>query len=104
MSFNFVVGGVNLNKYFLLIIFSGCGHCKKAKPEFTNAAEKYKDDPKVEFAAIDCTTQQSLCSLNEVKGYPTFKYFNYYKNSKPYNGGRTVSIFFCIFAIHLNNF
>lgn len=74
--------------------FTGCGHCKKAKPEFTSAAEKFKDDPKVEFGAIDCTTQQSLCSVNEVKGYPTFKYFSYYnKNTKPYNGGRTVRIF-----------
>jgi hypothetical protein len=31
----------------LLIIFSGCGHCKKAKPEFMAAAAKFKEDSKV---------------------------------------------------------
>ena len=29
------------------MFFSGCGHCKKAKPEFTEAAEQFKDDNKV---------------------------------------------------------
>lgn len=57
-----------------------------------NAADRFSDDPKVEFAAVDCTTFQTLCTTNDVSGYPTFKYFNYYKNTKPYNGGRTVSI------------
>ena len=27
----------------------GCGHCKKAKPEFQAAAEYFKDDPKVDY-------------------------------------------------------
>ncbi|GLV40971.1 uncharacterized protein CBL_04495 [Carabus blaptoides fortunei] len=77
-------------KHVLVMFYAPwCGHCKKAKPEFTAAADKFKDDPKIEFSAIDCTTQQTLCSFNEVKGYPTFKYFSYYnKNTKPYNGGR----------------
>ena len=30
-----------------LLSISGCGHCKKAKPEYTGAAEKFKDDNKV---------------------------------------------------------
>ena len=33
----------------LYCFFSGCGHCKKAKPEFTEAAEQFKDDSKVGF-------------------------------------------------------
>ena len=40
-----------------------CGHCKKAKPEFTGAAEQFADDPKVEFAAIDCTVHQQVSYL-----------------------------------------
>ncbi|KAB0802017.1 hypothetical protein PPYR_04203 [Photinus pyralis] len=78
-------------KHVLVMFYAPwCGHCKKAKPEFTKAAESFKDDPKVEFAAVDCTTQHGLCSVNDVKGYPTIKYFSYYSKSvKHYNGGRT---------------
>ncbi|CAG2053881.1 unnamed protein product, partial [Timema podura] len=66
-----------------------CGHCKKAKPEFVAAAEEFKDDSKVEFAAVDCTLHSSVCSALEVKGYPTIKYFHYYnKETKNYSGGR----------------
>ena len=34
---------IKKNFFFL----TGCGHCKKAKPEFQNAAEQFKDDKKV---------------------------------------------------------
>lgn len=81
-------------KHVLVMFYAPwCGHCKKAKPEMTGAADKFVDDAKVEFAAVDCTVYQTLCTLNDVSGYPTFKYFNYYKNTKPYNGGRTESDF-----------
>jgi thiol-disulfide isomerase/thioredoxin len=71
---------------------AGCGHCKKAKPEFTGAAEHFRDDPKVEFAAVDCTKFASVCGAADVRGYPTIKYFHYYtKEIKSYNGGRMVS-------------
>jgi thiol-disulfide isomerase/thioredoxin len=35
---------MNLSCFFL-----GCGHCKKAKPLYTNAAAKLKENPKVNF-------------------------------------------------------
>ncbi|KRT80104.1 Thioredoxin [Oryctes borbonicus] len=77
-------------KHVLVMFYTPwCGHCKKAKPEFTKAAEHFKDDPKVEFAAVDCTVHQMLCNANDVKGYPTIKYFSYYKVEKQYSGGRT---------------
>lgn len=34
----------NIDKCF----YSGCGHCKRAKPLFTNAAAALKDNPKVD--------------------------------------------------------
>uniref|UniRef100_A0A0K2UEX7 AGAP010217PAlike [Tribolium castaneum] n=1 Tax=Lepeophtheirus salmonis TaxID=72036 RepID=A0A0K2UEX7_LEPSM len=69
-----------------------CGHCKKAKSEFGSAAELFRDNPRTEFAAIDCIDEKTICSDYNVSGYPTFKYFSYFnKNGTPleYNGGRS---------------
>lgn len=70
----------------------GCGHCKKAKPEYEAAAEAFKDDPRIELAAVDCTKHNPVCSAYSVKGFPTFKYFSYLKTVRDYDGGRTVSL------------
>ncbi|CAH1155033.1 unnamed protein product [Phaedon cochleariae] len=82
-------------KHVLVIFYAPwCGHCKRAKPEFTQAAENFRDDTKVEFAAVDCTAHPAVCSAHEVKGYPTIKYFSYYtKITKTYTGGRTAADF-----------
>ncbi|XP_078661185.1 uncharacterized protein LOC144905411 isoform X1 [Branchiostoma floridae x Branchiostoma belcheri] len=90
-------------KHALVMFYAPwCGHCKKAKPEFTSAAEKYKDDTKVTFAAVDCTTQQGVCGQYEVRGYPTIKYFNYGKNPKDYEGGREEADFVAFMSDPLN--
>ncbi|XP_078580820.1 uncharacterized protein LOC144864522 isoform X4 [Branchiostoma floridae x Branchiostoma japonicum] len=90
-------------KHALVMFYAPwCGHCKKAKPHFTNAAEKYKDDTKVTFAAVDCTTHQGVCGQYEVRGYPTIKYFNYGKNPKDYEGGREEADFVAFMSDPLN--
>jgi len=93
-------------KHVLAIFYAPwCGHCKKAKPEFTAAAADFSDDPKVEFAAVDCTTEKSVCSAFEVSGFPTFKYFHYFnKEQKNYEGGRTHKDFVSFMADPLSPF
>lgn len=54
------------------------------------AAEHFKDDPRIELAAVDCTKFSAICSSYSVRGYPTIKYFNYLKTMRDYQGGRTV--------------
>ncbi|XP_023325871.1 protein disulfide-isomerase A5 isoform X1 [Eurytemora carolleeae] len=78
-------------KHVLVIFYAPwCGHCKRAKPEFSAAAAAYKDNPKVEFVAVDCTIHKSVCSAYNVNGFPSFKYFSYFnKEQKDYDGGRT---------------
>uniref|UniRef100_A0A336KFI3 CSON002835 protein n=1 Tax=Culicoides sonorensis TaxID=179676 RepID=A0A336KFI3_CULSO len=82
-------------KTHVLVMFYApwCGHCKRTKPEFVKAAEKFVDDPRIELAAVDCTKYQALCGVYNVKGYPTIKYFNYLKNVRDYSGGRTEADF-----------
>jgi len=78
-------------KHVLVMFYAPwCGHCKRAKPELTAAAADFAEDSKVEIAAVDCTTDKSICSAFDVGGFPTFRYFHYYnKEQKPYDGGRT---------------
>jgi protein disulfide-isomerase-like protein len=81
-------------KHVLTIFYTPwCGHCKHTKPEFVKAAEEFKDDSKVAFAAVDCTKHSAVCSAYEVRGYPTIKYFNYMKASREYSGGRVADDF-----------
>jgi len=77
-------------KHVLVMFYAPwCGHCKRAKPEFAGAAAEFEDNSKVEFAAVDCTLHQAVCSTFEVRGYPTIKYFHYLnKEKKDYEGGR----------------
>ncbi|XP_046390682.1 protein disulfide-isomerase A5 [Ischnura elegans] len=83
-------------KHVLVMFYAPwCGHCKKAKPEFKAAAEHFKDDSKVEFAAVDCTVYTALCNTVNVSGYPTIKHFHYYNKEEPlpYSGDRTAKDF-----------
>ncbi|XP_044761964.1 protein disulfide-isomerase A5 [Coccinella septempunctata] len=82
-------------KHALVMFYAPwCGHCKRVKPEFTKAADHFRDDPRKAFVAIDCTTRQPLCSLNDVSGYPTIKYFSYLNKAvRSYSGGRTAEDF-----------
>ncbi|PIK46849.1 hypothetical protein BSL78_16266 [Apostichopus japonicus] len=78
-------------KHSLVMFYAPwCGHCKKAKPEFSAAAEELKDELKAAFVAMDCTidTNRPICESYEVTGFPTLKYLNYGKNPEPYSGGR----------------
>ena len=82
-------------KHVLVLFYAPwCGHCKRAKPEVTQAAEHFADNTKVEFAAVDCTSAREVCNAYDIRGYPTFKYFKYFdKDTKNYEGGRTARDF-----------
>ena len=57
------------------------------------------------MAAVDCTTDNSVCSAFEVSGFPTFKYFHYFnKEQKAYDGGRTKKDFVAFLADPLSPF
>jgi len=93
-------------KHVLVMFYAPwCGHCKRAKPEMTAAAADFAEDSKVEIAAVDCTTDKSVCSAFEVTGFPTFRYFHYYnKEQKSYDGGRTRKDFVAFMSDPLSPF
>jgi protein disulfide-isomerase-like protein len=68
-----------------------CGHCKKMKPDYAQAAEVVNTataKPQ-KLAAVDCTVHADVCSKFGVKGYPTIKYFKAGKDEFKYEGGRS---------------
>ncbi|XP_048834761.1 protein disulfide-isomerase A5 [Brienomyrus brachyistius] len=78
-------------KHTLVMFYAPwCPHCKNAVPHFTAAAEGFKEDRKIAYAAVDCTKgqNQELCKQEGVEGYPTFNYYNYGKFSEKYSGDR----------------
>jgi len=76
-------------KHVLVMFYAPwCGHCKRAKPHFTAAAAKLRDNNKVAFAGVDCTKHNPVCQSHGVQGFPTLKYFNYGKTTVDYEGGR----------------
>jgi len=67
-----------------------CGHCKRLKPEFENAAPGLlANDPPVSLVKVDCTEGgKATCGRFDVKGYPTLKIFRNGELSSDYNGPR----------------
>ncbi|CAG0921552.1 unnamed protein product [Notodromas monacha] len=82
-------------KHVILMFYAPwCGHCKATKPSFEEAATHFAENPKVAFAAVDCTEQGKLCSQQGVTGYPTLKYFSYFdKEQQNYREGRDTKSF-----------
>lgn len=55
---------------------SGCGHCKKMKPDYTEAAAALKEEGEAgKLAAVDATIHKDLAQQFAIKGFPTIKYF-----------------------------
>ncbi|XP_013881156.1 protein disulfide-isomerase A5 [Austrofundulus limnaeus] len=78
-------------KHALVMFYAPwCPHCKNSIPHFSTAADLFKEDRKIVYAAVDCTKGQNheLCKQEGVEGYPTFNYYNYGKMVEKYNGDR----------------
>lgn len=59
-------------KYFHFIL--GCGHCKRMKSAYIEAANALLDTAHV-LAAVDCTVQVKTAAKYDITGYPTIKHF-----------------------------
>lgn len=75
-------------------IFNSLGHCKRLAPTWTELANKYKSNDKLQVAKVDCTTNKDVCSKHGVRGYPTLIFFKDGDSTgEKYQGGRTIDAF-----------
>jgi len=65
-----------------------CGHCKRLKPHYEEAATKLRKDS-IKIAKVDCTTNRDTCEKHEVTGYPTIKIFAQDGETIDYSGAHT---------------
>jgi protein disulfide-isomerase A1 len=63
-----------------------CGHCKQLAPHYAEAAKTLQGE--VPVAKVDCTVEKEICGEQQVRGFPTLKFF---QSGKPveYQGART---------------
>lgn len=77
--------------HFIMFFAPWCGHCERLKPTWAELAStvKSKLNEEVTIAEVDCTTATSLCSQQDVTGYPTLKLFSKgVSESQRYRGPR----------------
>ena len=60
------------------------------KPAWDQLGDEYASSSSVVIGDADCTASgKSLCDANDVRGYPTIKYYNAeHPDGESYNGGR----------------
>jgi len=59
------------------------------KPAWDQLGDEFADSSSVLIGDADCTASGSdLCNKNEVRGYPTIKYFIQGEDAQDYQGGR----------------
>eukprot|EP00764_Aduncisulcus_paluster_P008044 gnl/Carplike_NY0171/2622_a3524_608.p1 GENE.gnl/Carplike_NY0171/2622_a3524_608~~gnl/Carplike_NY0171/2622_a3524_608.p1 ORF type:complete len:254 (+),score=18.28 gnl/Carplike_NY0171/2622_a3524_608:28-789(+) len=92
---NFPKKVTNGDDYWMLVFFSPtCPHCRNMTSAFNEASNMTKG--LIKFGAVDCTKQEnrSVCSQQDVSGFPTVKYFSpSTARFTAYNGNRDAKSF-----------
>lgn len=70
-----------------------CGHCKNMAPHYIADSEKLEEG--VVLAEVDCDkdSNKALCEKNEIRGFPTLKWFDADGSVTEYDGGRGAGSF-----------
>ena len=67
-----------------------CGHCQRLAPDWEKVATTLlAKGNKVAIAKMDCTKELEACGENQVRGYPTLRFFEYGDMLEEYGGRRS---------------
>lgn len=68
---------------FIVFYSPYCGHCQRMHPDWIQFMERYKDDPYIVAAEINCIEfRKEAGTLMSISGYPTFAVVNNGKGSQ----------------------
>lgn len=64
------------NSVYVMLYAPWCGHCKKMKPDYEEAAKELAETkPDATLAAVDGTVHKAVAEKLKVEGFPTLRYF-----------------------------
>lgn len=68
-----------------------CGHCIHFKPKYIQIAREVNNVEALEFYAVSCQVHKAICRNQEIKGYPTVKWFPANSSVGEVISGNTIS-------------
>ena len=67
--------------HFVMFFVPWCGWSRRLYPTWQNLAveynQNYENEQEVVIGKVDCTIESALCDSQDVRGYPTLKFFKY---------------------------
>lgn len=95
--------GVEKGISFVKFFAPWCAHCKRLAPTWEDLGKKFSSKDGINIAKVDCTVtpSKSLCSEQEIDGFPTLILYKDGKKISEYNGSRSLDDLYEFVMNHL---